>query len=131
MKTKVIGTSHPTLGRALAGDKVTFEFAVQIAPFLHLSKEAAVRLAGLLPPVPESTAQSEQLLHLFEQMDEAKKEDLLLCKIFVTKVNQEGGVKACPKCETINNDNASFCIKCSESLSPAPASQLMDQHITV
>ncbi len=31
-------------------------------------------------------------------------------------------MKACPKCETINNDNASFCIKCSESLSPAPAS---------
>ncbi len=80
---KVIGTSHPTLGRALAGDKVTFEFAVQIAPFLHLSKEAAVRLAGLLPPVPESTAQSEQLLHLFEQMDEAKKEDLLFYARFL------------------------------------------------
>lgn len=61
---QVVGTSHPTLGRALAGDKVTFEFAVQIASFLHLSQEASVRLAGLLPPAPESTAQTEQLLIL-------------------------------------------------------------------
>lgn len=53
---QVIGTSHPTLGRVLAGDKVSFEFACQVAPFLRLPKEASVRLAGLLPPVPESTA---------------------------------------------------------------------------
>lgn len=74
---QIIGTSHPTLGRALAGDKVSFEFASQIAPFLHLSQEAAVRLAGLLPPVPESTAQSEQALHLFSQLNESDQTTIL------------------------------------------------------
>lgn len=83
---QIIGTSHPTLGRALAGDKVSFEFAVQIAPFLHLSQAASLRLAGLLPPVPESTAQTEQLLHLFNQLDEKDQQTILdLAKFLLRK----------------------------------------------
>lgn len=74
---QVIGTSHPTLGRVLAGDKVSFEFACQVAPFLRLPKEASVRLAGLLPPVPESTAQTEQLVYMFSQLDETDKTNIL------------------------------------------------------
>ena len=52
---QVIGTSHPTLGRVLAGDKVSFEFACQVAPFLRLPKEASVRLAGVEPAFQMTT----------------------------------------------------------------------------
>lgn len=48
----VIGTSHPTVSRALAGDKISYEFAVQLSSFLYLPAEQVMRLAGLLPPVP-------------------------------------------------------------------------------
>ena len=56
----VIGTSHPTVSRALAGDKISYEFAVQLSSFLHLPAEQVMRLAGLLPPVPAKTEQTDR-----------------------------------------------------------------------
>lgn len=80
----VIGTSHPTVSRALAGDKISFEFAVQLSPFLRLPAEQVMRLAGLLPPVSERTEQTDRLLYLFNQLDPDKKQDLLGYAEFLT-----------------------------------------------
>ena len=62
----VIGTSHPTLARVLAWEKISFEFAIQLAPFLHLPPESDMRVAGLLSPKPVATEQTEKMLYLFE-----------------------------------------------------------------
>lgn len=74
---KIIGTSHPTLMRALAGETITFEFGLQLAPFLGMKPERVFRLAGLLPPVPERTEAHEQVLHLWDQLSEADKTTIL------------------------------------------------------
>lgn len=46
---------------------------VAIAQALNIAPEILFRKAGLLPDVPENTAQTEQLLHLFNQLNEADK----------------------------------------------------------
>lgn len=79
-----IGTSHPTLIRALAGEKVSFEFAVQLSQFLRIPPDQVFRLAGLLPPVLERTEQTDRLLYLFNQLDPDKKQDLLGYAEFLT-----------------------------------------------
>lgn len=73
----VIGTSHPTLGRALAGEKISFEFAVQLAPFLHIPPENVMRLAGLMPNIDDNKAEVKQLLYLFEQLDQKDRQTIL------------------------------------------------------
>jgi hypothetical protein len=47
--TLIIETSHQTLGRALTGDKITNEFAMQLFQFLHIPQDQGLRLANLLP----------------------------------------------------------------------------------
>jgi plasmid maintenance system antidote protein VapI len=37
--TLIIGTSHPTLSRALTGDKISNEFAMQLSQFLHIPQD--------------------------------------------------------------------------------------------
>ena len=57
-------------------EKVTpgYEFCIAIGKALHIPPEIVMRLAGLLPPVPAKTEQSEWLLYAFEQLtgDEKK-----------------------------------------------------------
>lgn len=48
-----------------------------IARALSIPTEQVYRLAGLLPPVPESTEQTEQLLHSFNQLNETDKQTVL------------------------------------------------------
>lgn len=81
----IIGTSHPTLGRALAGEKISFEFAVQLAPFLHLPPESVMRVAGLLSPKPTATEQTEKILYLFEQMGDKDRQTILDMMEFLLK----------------------------------------------
>ena len=56
---------------------VGWESARAIADALNIPAETMFRKAGLLPPVPAKTEQSEQLLYLFNQLDPDKKQDLL------------------------------------------------------
>jgi len=60
-------------------EKVTpgYEFCIAIGKALHIPPEIVMRLAGLLPPVPAKTEQTDQLLYLFNQLDPDKKQELL------------------------------------------------------
>ncbi len=73
----VIGTSHPTLSRALAGEPITFEFGVQLARFLHMPPEQVFRITGLLPQIPADTEQRQQLMYKFDQLDDRDRKTIL------------------------------------------------------
>lgn len=64
--SRFIGVSHPTLMKALAGEKITFDFADQLSRFLHMSTEQVLRIAGLLPKLEPRTAEHERLLHQYD-----------------------------------------------------------------
>lgn len=51
--------------------------AVSIARAFNVAPEIVFRKAGLLPNVPESTAEEEQLLYLFRQMTPEQRRDVL------------------------------------------------------
>lgn len=51
--------------------------AVSIAQALKIAPEILFRKAGLLPPAPVSTAQTDQLFFLFNQLDDKRKKDLI------------------------------------------------------
>lgn len=51
--------------------------AVSIARAFNVAPEIVFRKAGLLPNVPESTAEEEQLLYLFRQMTPGQRRDVL------------------------------------------------------
>ncbi len=74
---RVIGVSHPTLMKALAGDKITFEFAESLSKFLRLSTENVLRLAGLLPRLAPGSEYYEKLIHKINSMSEEDKEHLM------------------------------------------------------
>ena len=61
---KAIGISHPTLGIVLSGEQPSFETCQKLSKFLRMPLVSILSLAGLLPNVPESTAEEEQLLYL-------------------------------------------------------------------
>lgn len=69
---RAIGTTHPTLIKALSGDKITFDFADQLSRFLHMSTEQVLRIAGLLPKLEPRTAEHDRLIH---QYDLLKRDD--------------------------------------------------------
>lgn len=73
----LLDVSHPTLGKVLNGEEASFEFCVKASGFLKIPPDQVFRLAGLLPPVPAKTEQSEQLLYLFNQLDPDKKQELI------------------------------------------------------
>jgi len=79
----LLDVSHPTLGKVLNGEEASFEFCVKASGFLKLPPNQVFRLAGLLPPVPAKTEQSDRLLYMFEQMNEEQKADLLLYARFL------------------------------------------------
>lgn len=51
--------------------------AVSIARAFNVAPEIVFRKAGLLPNVPESTAEEEQLLYLFRQLSDYDREAVL------------------------------------------------------
>lgn len=74
---KAIGISHPTLGIVLSGEQPSFETCQKLSKFLRMPLVSILSLAGLLPNVPESTAEEEQLLYLFRQMTPEQRRDVL------------------------------------------------------
>lgn len=54
-----------------------WESARAIADALNIPPETMFRKAGLLPPVPTKTEQSEQLLYLFNQLPQNEKDRLI------------------------------------------------------
>ena len=75
---RTMGLSHPTLGSILAGDQPSFESCQKISRFLRLPLVSVLSMAGYIPRVEKSTAEEEQLLYLFRQMNEDQRRDLLL-----------------------------------------------------
>jgi len=69
-----IGTISNAINGVYEQDKNTL---LAFAKALRLPKEVLFREAGVLPDVPEATAQSEQALHLFRQLNEADKTTIL------------------------------------------------------
>lgn len=61
-----------------------WESARAIADALNIPAETMFRKAGLLPPVPAKTEQTDRLLYLFNQLDPDKKQDLLGYAEFLT-----------------------------------------------
>jgi transcriptional regulator with XRE-family HTH domain len=75
---KRAGISHGTISNILSGNKGAGETSLKaIASAFHIPPEEIFRVAGILPQVPESTQQKEQLLHLFSLLPEKEKADLL------------------------------------------------------
>ena len=56
---------------------IGWESARAIADALNIPAETMFRKAGLLPPAPAKTEQTDQLLYLFNQLDPDKKQELL------------------------------------------------------
>ena len=54
-----------------------YEFCIAVGKALHVPGDHIMRIAGLLPPIPEQTQQIEQLVYLFNKMD-PRQRDLLL-----------------------------------------------------
>lgn len=73
----LLDVSHPTLGKVLNGEVASFEFCVKAASFLKSPPDHVFRLAGLLPPVPAKTEQTDRLLYFFYQLDDERKQDLI------------------------------------------------------
>ena len=64
-----------------------------IAQVFNYSREEVYRIAGLLSAVPESSAQKEELLHLFDQLPEKEKKDLLkYIRINLAMLEQAGEI---------------------------------------
>lgn len=54
-----------------------FEFCIAVAKALDLPPDYVMRKAGLLPPAPAETEQTERLLYLFNQLPQDRRDDLL------------------------------------------------------
>ena len=65
--------AHIIAGRRNAGAEV----CEGIARALRLPPEIVFRKAGLLPPARDENPTDEELLHLFDKLDEGEQEDIL------------------------------------------------------
>lgn len=74
---RIIGVSHPTLMKALAGDRITFEFADSLSKFLRTSTEHVLRLGGLLPKIDPKEQFFEQILHKIKTLSEEDQQHLM------------------------------------------------------
>ncbi len=72
------GISHPLILDILNFNKQpSFKTCVVLARIFNLAPEDVVRRAGLLPPVQETDAKKETLLHLYEQMSPEDRNELI------------------------------------------------------
>ena len=72
------GISKATVSDLLSGKvKPGFDVSIGLANGFNLPAVEVLREAGLLPTVPARTAQHEQLLHLFDQLSEQEKKEVL------------------------------------------------------
>lgn len=68
------GTISNIINGTTKPDQVTLR---SISKAFKVSAETVLRLAGLLPEAPAPTAQTEQLLYLFDQMDDKNRQTIL------------------------------------------------------
>lgn len=54
-----------------------YDFCIAVGKALHIPGDQIMRLAGLLPTVPEHTEQTEQLIYLFEKLGESERQVIL------------------------------------------------------
>lgn len=54
-----------------------YEFCIAVGKALHVPGDHIMRIAGLLPPLPERTQQIEQLIYLFERLNEKDRQTVL------------------------------------------------------
>lgn len=72
------GVSQGHITKVLNGDRGLGEQALKgIAEAFNVPPEEVFRAAGILPKVPQTTAQEEQLLFMFRQMNDKQRQDIL------------------------------------------------------
>lgn len=65
------------------------DFLIGIAHALKIPPEVVFRAAGLLPEAPESTQESEELLHLYHLLPEADRKEILRYVRFIVEGHQK------------------------------------------
>ena len=72
------GISAPQITRLLSGQRGVSEVSLRaISEALNIPPEEAFRVAGFLPPVPERTEAHEQLLYLFDRLNDKDRQMIL------------------------------------------------------
>lgn len=72
------GISAQQISRLLSGQRGVSEVSLRaISEALNIPPEVAFRVAGFLPPAPEKTQQIEQLVYLFERLNEKDRQTVL------------------------------------------------------
>jgi len=72
------GISAQQISRLLAGQRGVSEVSLRaISEALNIPPEVAFRVAGFLPPLPERTQAHEQLLFLFDRLNDKDRQTVL------------------------------------------------------
>ena len=72
------GISAPQITRLLSGQRGVSEVSLRaISEALNIPPEVAFRVAGFLPPLPERTQAHEQLLYLFDRLNDKDRQTIL------------------------------------------------------
>ena len=81
------GISAPQITRLLSGQRGVSELSLRaISEALKIPPEEAFRVAGFLPPVPERTEAHEQLLYLFDRLNDKDRQTVLdMMKFLLSK----------------------------------------------
>jgi len=92
---KMANIKKSTISRIIRGERgVGKSVGKAIAGALNYPPEVVFRMANILDPVPEKTAQSEELNYLFAKLPDDEKEDLLdYLHIKLTMLERSGKVK--------------------------------------
>lgn len=78
------GISAQQISRLLSGQRGVSEVSLRaISEALNIPPEVAFRVAGFLPPAPEQTQQTEQLVYLFERLNEKDRQTVLTIMQFL------------------------------------------------
>ena len=72
------GISAQQISRLLAGQRGVSEVSLRaISEALNIPPEVACRAAGFLPPAPEKTEAHEQLIYMFDKLNEKDRQTVL------------------------------------------------------
>lgn len=72
------GISAQQISRLLSGQRGVSEVSLRaISEALNIPPEVAFRVAGFLPPAPEKTEAHEQLIYMFDKLNEKDRQTVL------------------------------------------------------
>lgn len=71
------GISVASVSDAASGQSVGFKVCKGLAKAFGVPEEKILRLAGLLPPEPEETPTSRELLYMFMQLDDENQKRIM------------------------------------------------------